>query len=109
MTEQPVHPLRKWRVEQGLTLDAAAAGVGTFRGTWFDWEVGRRIPDREYMQKVHRFTRGAVDANAFHWPNGLPDLGQGELPLPPSPAPLLDRIDDAQDEDAATEPLQDAA
>lgn len=93
MADDPPHPLRKWRLEQGLTLDAAAAGVGSFRGTWYDWETGRRIPDREYMPKVYRFTRGAVQPNDFY---DLPDLDQPALPLGDAPAPLFDGIADAE-------------
>ncbi len=81
MSHDPLHPLRQWRLDQGLTLDAAGAGVGTFRSTWYDWEIGRRIPDRTYMPKIFLFTRGVIDANSFHFPNGFPDLRQPVLPF----------------------------
>lgn len=98
MVEAPLHPLRRWRLSQGLTLDAAAAGVGTYRGTWNDWETGRRIPDRNYMPKVWAFTRFAVEPNDFFQ---RPDPHQEALPLeadaafdlPPRPAPLLAAVE----------------
>ncbi len=94
MIDEPLHPLRQWRLDQGLTLDAAGAGVGTFRSTWYDWEIGRRIPDRTYMPKIYLFTRGEIDANSFHFPNGFPDLHQAALPFDGGDAPLfaVDRI-----------------
>jgi transcriptional regulator with XRE-family HTH domain len=88
MDDVVVHPLRAWRLEQGYTLDAAAAGVGTVRSTWCDWESGRRIPDRSTMPKVFAFTRGAVTPNDFY---DLPDLAhaQPELPIPDAAEPEL--------------------
>ena|SRR5438874_328699 len=107
MVDEPLHPLRKWRLEQGLTLDAAAAGVGSFRGTWYDWETGRRIPDREYMPKVYRFTGGAVTPNEFY---DLPDLETPELPLGAAPTPLFDPRGEDDGEAGQAQPLlQDAA
>jgi transcriptional regulator with XRE-family HTH domain len=94
MVEELLHPLRDWRRRQQprLTMDAAASAVGTTRQTWYDWEIGRRIPDRSYMPKIYRFTRGAVTANDFYFPYGLPDLDQPSLPLgeAAAPAPLLE-------------------
>lgn len=104
MSEMEQHPLRRWRLSQdpALTLDAAAAGVGTFRGTWYDWETGRRIPDRSYMPKLYRYTRGAITPNDFY---DLPDLATGNLPLEapeaPAAAPLLDGIDAGEFQDVA--------
>ncbi len=82
------HPLRQWRLERDYTLDAAAAGVGTVRQVWYDWEGGRRIPSREFMAAIYRFTRGAVTPNDFY---DLPDLETGSLALDDEPAPLLER------------------
>jgi hypothetical protein len=82
MIDVPIHALRRWRLSQGLTLDAAAAGVGTFRGTWNDWETGRRIPDRNYMPKVWAFTKFAVEPNDFYI---RPDPHQRALPLDQDP------------------------
>lgn len=113
MENERLHPLRKWRLEQGFTLDAAAAGVGSVRSTWHDWETGRRIPDRDAMPRLYAFTRGVIDANSFHFPDGLPDLETPELPLSEGPAPLLDSLtghDRAEAQRSAPEEqLQDIA
>jgi hypothetical protein len=90
MTGEAVHPLRAWRLAEGYTLDAAAAGVETVRSTWFDWETGRRLPgDRETYDRIYRFTKGAITADAMIWPFGKPPIGQMALPFA-TPAPLLD-------------------
>jgi hypothetical protein len=79
-----------------MTLDAAAAGVGTVRQVWCDWERGRNIPSRTYMPRVFSFTRGAITPNDFY---DLPPIGQLELPMePPAPAPLLDVVAGMGDE-----------
>lgn len=71
-----------------MTQDAAAAAVGTVRQVWRDWEIGRRIPGRDFMVEIYKLTRGAVTPDDFY---DLPPIGQLELPMaPPAPAPLLD-------------------
>jgi hypothetical protein len=86
-----VHPLRAWREGQlpKLTLDAAAAAVGTVRQVWRDWEIGRRIPSPRFMTAIWRFTCGAVVPNDFY---DLPPIGQMALPFAEE-APLLDYAD----------------
>ena len=59
------HPLRKWRKSKGLTLEAAAALVGTSRHVWSDWERARRRPNQNFMPKVRNATGGAVNADDF--------------------------------------------
>jgi len=59
------HPLRKWRKSKGLTLEAAAAKVGTSRHVWSDWERGRRTPSKEFMPRVRELTGGIVSADHF--------------------------------------------
>lgn len=108
MVDEGLHPLRKWRLGQAprLTLDAAAALVGTVRAVWYDWEIGRRIPDRTFMPRIYRATRGEVTPTDFY---DLPDLETAELPLAlaPAPVPLFDGQLDA--EPGADTVLQDAA
>lgn len=81
--------LRTWREEQvpRLTLDAAAAAVGTVRQVWYDWETGRRIPRAPFMAAIYQLTRGAVTPNDFY---DLPPIGQLELPINTPSAPLLE-------------------
>lgn len=91
MSGETVHPLRSWRLREGLTLDAAAAGVDTVRSTWYDWETGRRLPgDRETYDRLYRFTKGEITANEMIFPSGYPTIGQMSLPFGGGPAPLLD-------------------
>jgi transcriptional regulator with XRE-family HTH domain len=82
MSGEAVHPLRAWRLREGLTLDAAAAGVDTVRSTWHDWETGRRLPgDRETYERLYRFTKGEITPDRMIFPFGYPPIGQMTLPL----------------------------
>jgi len=49
-----------------MTLDQAAATVGTVRQVWSDWERGRRRPGSEGMGELYRVTDGAVTPNDFY-------------------------------------------
>ena len=60
------HPLRKWRQHNNLTLEAAAACVGTVRQVWSDWERGRRRPGPKYMPRLREFTQGEITADVFY-------------------------------------------
>lgn len=71
MERDTLHPLRQWRISKGLTLQAAAALVGTSRHVWSDWERERRRPDRFFMPKVRAAT--GLSADVFY-----PDLDQAE-------------------------------
>lgn len=92
-----VQKLRDWRERQQpeMTLDAAAAEVGTVRQVWFDWEKGRRIPRPAFMAAIWKLTKGAVAPNDFY---DLPPIGQLELPIEPAPAPLLDACETADEQ-----------
>jgi transcriptional regulator with XRE-family HTH domain len=70
MANANLHPLRKWRISNGLTLQAAASLVGTSRHVWSDWERGRRRPDRTFMPRVRTAT--GLSADVFY-----PDLDGG--------------------------------
>ncbi|OJV30667.1 MULTISPECIES: helix-turn-helix transcriptional regulator [unclassified Sphingomonas] len=61
-----IHTLRAWRLGQGLTLDAAAAAVGTVRQVWYDWETGRRRPGPDALERIFLITDGAVEPNDFY-------------------------------------------
>ncbi|WP_226019502.1 helix-turn-helix transcriptional regulator [Novosphingobium sp. FKTRR1] len=55
------HPLKKWRLGKGLTLDAAAAMVGTTRPVWYNWEKGRRRPGANFMARLRDVTGLSAD------------------------------------------------
>ena len=62
----PLHPLRQWRQERGLSQEACARAVGTSHQVWSDWERGRFRPGPVLMPKVREFTGGAVSADDFY-------------------------------------------
>jgi hypothetical protein len=100
MSGDAIHPLRAWRLAEGFTLDAAAAGVETVRSTWYDWETGRRLPgDRETYNRIYRFTKGEITADVMIWPFGKPPIGQMALPFTSAPAPLFEDADAAVGDD----------
>lgn len=71
----PLHPLKKWRLSKGFTLEKAAALVGTSRQVWFGWESGRRRPSPTFMPKVRAATDGQVSADDFFCEQ-IPALGK---------------------------------
>jgi transcriptional regulator with XRE-family HTH domain len=54
--------------------------------------VDPQIPGPEWMIKIYRLTKGDVSPNDFY---DLPERGQFELPLEPTPAPLFERDEEA--------------
>lgn len=66
MTRKQIdHPLRRWRLSEGLTLEAAAARVGTTRPVWHSWETGKRIPNTVFMPRIRQTTGAKVTADDF--------------------------------------------
>jgi predicted transcriptional regulator len=63
-----LHPLRKWRVGEGKTLQWCADKVGTSRQVWSDWERGRRKPNDLFMPRVRKLTGGKITADDFYPP-----------------------------------------
>ena len=63
---QSCHPLRAWRVAQGLSLAQAADKVGTTRQVWHNWETGKRRPRPRYMARLRQVTGGKVNADVFY-------------------------------------------
>jgi transcriptional regulator with XRE-family HTH domain len=59
------HPLKTWRLAHCLTLDAAAAQVGTTRPVWWCWENGRYRPSARFMSKIRDLTGGVLSADDF--------------------------------------------
>lgn len=66
-----LHPLKKWRISAGLTLEDAARQIGTSRQVWSDWERGRRRPAEALMIEIYTLTSGEVVPNHFY---DLPSL-----------------------------------
>lgn len=62
---QIIHPLREWRIAEGLTLDEAAARVGTTRPVWHSWETRKRIPNTVFMPRIREVTGGKITADHF--------------------------------------------
>lgn len=60
------HPLRAWRMAQGLSLAQAADKVGTTRQVWHNWETGKRRPRPRYMARLRQVTGGKVNADVFY-------------------------------------------
>lgn len=46
------HPLKKWRLDAGLTLQQAAERIDRSPMTFHRFENGERIPDKETMPVV---------------------------------------------------------
>lgn len=105
-----IHPLREWRLREGYTLDAAAAGVETVRQVWYDWETGRRLPgNRDTYDRLYRFTKGEITPNSMIFPFGFPAIGQMALPFGGGPAPLLEHANaPVGDGDNASPEAQDS-
>lgn len=67
------HMLRRWRMNEGLSQEDAAAKVGVVRKTWHQWEAGDAIPKREAMSSLYLLTGGAVQPNDFYDLPVVPD------------------------------------
>lgn len=75
-----MHPLKRWRKDNGLTLDDAAALFGVRRLAVYRWEAGSRFPEKDNIEAVFTATRGAVE------PNDWFDLDTLRAALPAAPA-----------------------
>jgi transcriptional regulator with XRE-family HTH domain len=62
------HPLRRWRIAEGLSLTQAAKRIGVPKSAWCAWEYGRAIPNRAYMTQLRCLTGNKIDANSFYFP-----------------------------------------
>lgn len=59
--------LAAWRKRQGLSQDAAGRRFGVSQGTWANWELGERAPDRTNAPELETFTGGEI--RACDWPS----------------------------------------
>jgi len=66
MSQSPPSPLRRWRLQEQLSVANAAARVPIARQTWHSWERGQTIPPKPLMQRLFEMTGGAVTANDFY-------------------------------------------
>jgi transcriptional regulator with XRE-family HTH domain len=57
--------LDAWITETGTPDNEFARRLGVSRVTLFRLKTGRRIPDRETMEAIHRETGGRVTPNDF--------------------------------------------
>lgn len=66
--EDQIHPLRKWRLETGLTQVALAALVDCTKATICRIEKGGRVASPDLMLRIAEVTRNAVTPNdlLFH-------------------------------------------
>lgn len=58
-----MHPLIKWREDNGLSLDEAAKEIGVPRGTFTDWIYCRRLPRPDNLEIIRE--RTGVSANGI--------------------------------------------
>lgn len=68
---QKVHPLRAWRLNKKLTLQAAAQKIGVSHVTWHKWEKGQMKPDADNERRLYEISSGALT------PNVLRGYGEG--------------------------------
>lgn len=61
-----VHPLRRWRQDQNLSLEALARIVGVKRSTLSLYETRRRIPRPRIMEELRKASGGAISAKDFY-------------------------------------------
>jgi transcriptional regulator with XRE-family HTH domain len=66
--ENTMHPLKKWRVSRGLTLEMMADAINQATGDKMCspshihiWEAGKVMPGREYCRAIETVTSSVVD------------------------------------------------
>lgn len=60
------HPLKRWRRENNLTLEALGQQIGVTRSSLSHYETGARIPRPQIMEKIREATGGAVRPADFY-------------------------------------------
>lgn len=56
----------KWRKNANKTQEQVAIDLGIDQSAVCNWELGKRIPERENMQKIVAYTDGEVQPNDFY-------------------------------------------
>lgn len=62
--------LKKWRKDNAITQDDAAARIQSTQGAWTSWERGVRAPDLIFAFAIEKLTGGEVTAES--WAVGRP-------------------------------------
>jgi transcriptional regulator with XRE-family HTH domain len=57
------HPLKRYRMRHGLTLEALGEHLGVSKATVCRWEGGERFPNALMMQRIAKVTGGSVTPN----------------------------------------------
>lgn len=73
MAKQAPTRLKRWRMANGLTHEAAGARFGTTRMTWLRWESGLAVPGPGFM--IELYSEGVAEPNDFY---DLPALRVGQ-------------------------------
>lgn len=60
------HPLRRWRQDKNLSLEALGEQIGVTRSALSNYETGNRIPRPKVMQRIQKVTRGKVSPRDFY-------------------------------------------
>ncbi len=74
---EQISPLRRWRREQGLTLEQMAAALGASKGRLSSIENGASC-SYDLALAIEKFTRGAVRMSDLHpdnWPAPPQSIG----------------------------------
>lgn len=66
MLNGALHPLKRWRLSKGLTLQQVADQIGTKRSTVHHYETGRRLPHRKIMPRIIMMADGALSTSDFY-------------------------------------------
>jgi transcriptional regulator with XRE-family HTH domain len=56
------HPLRIWRITNGVSGGAFGTAVGVTKFAIYDYELGRRFPRPAVLDRIEKATGGAVSA-----------------------------------------------
>jgi len=62
----PIHPLRAWRDDVGLSARQCAARIGVTPKTWHSWERWASVPSPSILPALLALTGGAVTADALY-------------------------------------------
>lgn len=58
--------LKEWRLKNNKTQEQMAIDLGVDQSAICNWEQGKKIPDKENMQKIIAYTNGEVQPNDFY-------------------------------------------